>query len=267
MSPLSFQPNLALSPRLAVIALGCVLSVGSGFAQEAAQVDASIELSESRAALEITQDKLKALTSRLGALDAERVVLVESLAEAKSENASLRKQFAELTLQLEARGGALASGDQRVLEDRLLKAVRNYDLAQDEVERLSNRLVRLSEVLVTVAESSGMPDDSPGQAMVDNELSQTNQLLTETASGESNAIHDGRVVSLEPSIGLIVLNAGRKQGFRIGMPIEISRTGRYVASATVIDVRDQIAGALLSEVRADSGDVKLGDQAAPQPQL
>lgn len=273
MKSLFLQNYQACSTRLAATALGCALVAGSGMAQDVVPGKEVVELVEARAALKITQERLAETNKRFAVLDGERAALVEAFAKTKEENSLLRKQFAELTLQMEARGGALASGDAKVLEERLLKAVRNYDLAQDEADRLGEQLIRLSEVAVTFSQSVGLAEDAPARAMLEAELDNANRVLAETSAlqpveeGAPRIAGDSRVVSLDPSIGLVVLNVGRDQGFRVGMPIEISRTGQYVASATVIDVRDQIAGALLSEVRDDAGDVELGDQAAPQPQF
>ena len=49
------------------------------------------------------------------------------------------------------------------------------------------------------------------------------------------------------------------------MPLELLRVDRPIASATVVDVRDSICGAVISELIIDAADdVKVGDRVRPQ---
>ena len=71
---------------------------------------------------------------------------------------------------------------------------------------------------------------------------------------------------MDPEIGLIVLNVGRKGGVRVGMPLEILRTDRRIGTALVVDVRDSICGAVLNKLVSENDDVKIGDRIQPRPQ-
>jgi len=66
-------------------------------------------------------------------------------------------------------------------------------------------------------------------------------------------------VSIDSSIGLVVFDAGRASGLRVGTPVTVQRGERPLYSALVVDVRDSIAGAVLQDRFADSGDVEIGD--------
>ncbi|MEQ1842238.1 MAG: hypothetical protein ABL994_17670, partial [Verrucomicrobiales bacterium] len=58
---------------------------------------------------------------------------------------------------------------------------------------------------------------------------------------------------------LIVLNAGRRSGIRVGTPIAVLRGEKPVYSAMVVDVRDAISGAVLQDRMVAEGDVEVGD--------
>ncbi|HRX56607.1 MAG TPA: hypothetical protein P5016_18980, partial [Verrucomicrobiales bacterium] len=73
-------------------------------------------------------------------------------------------------------------------------------------------------------------------------------------------ISQGRVVSVDPKIGLVVLNLGQTSGMRVGMPLAVYREDRAVGSILVVDVRDSIAGALVRERSQSGEDVKVGDR-------
>ena len=237
----------------AVMACGCVF--GSAMAQDQAR----LEVEELTTALKATQ-------KQLARSEKERQALLEAATKAKVESADLRKAFTELSLRLEARGESL-NAEGRSLEERLLKAVRNYDLSQSEVEQLAAQLLRLSEAAMT---SQDVPSEATAKlltAEVEVALALVTSIESRLAPAASvDGFASGRVVSLEPSIGLVVMNIGKKSGTLVGMPLEVLRDGRQVAIATVVDVRDEISGAVLSELVSTTGSVKIGDMVRPRPQ-
>jgi hypothetical protein len=64
---------------------------------------------------------------------------------------------------------------------------------------------------------------------------------------------------LENDLGLIVFDAGRQSGLRVGTPVTVLRGDRPLYSALIVDVRDSLSGAVLQDRMADAGDVEIGD--------
>jgi hypothetical protein len=75
----------------------------------------------------------------------------------------------------------------------------------------------------TVADTGGMPGGLGGNAL----------------AGEK------AVAAVNRELGVVVLNAGRRQGVKTGMQFAIVRAGRKVAQVRVIEARDMMAGAVV----------------------
>ncbi len=79
--------------------------------------------------LSIAQESLKALTS--------------SLAESNADAEELRRKYSDLELRMEALGLASANKDRAKLEQRLLAAVSDLQLAQKERDDYRDQMLRL----------------------------------------------------------------------------------------------------------------------------
>ena len=69
------------------------------------------------------------------------------------------------------------------------------------------------------------------------------------------------VLDANPELAMVVLNAGSWREVRPGMAFAVRREGRTVAHAVVIDVREQIAGALVEKVLVKGEWPVAGDRA------
>ncbi|MFV1994139.1 MAG: hypothetical protein ACC661_01785, partial [Verrucomicrobiales bacterium] len=85
-------------------------------------------------------------------------------------------------------------------------------------------------------------------------------------TGGERGLESGRVIGLKPEYGLVVLDIGNESGVQVGMPLEVIRSDRVIASALVIDVRSAICGAVIRELAAKDDFVKTGDQVRLQAQ-
>lgn len=232
-------------------ALAGLWTVG-GFAQEA--VGESLELREVRAALQVAQERAEEAESR-------RRALVESLAEAVRVSEEQMAAARETELRLQALGVDAISSDGNSLEQRLLKAVRDLDIAHQEKERQAKAMRGLSETFLKVLKASTKLD-AKVRTEAENALAAANAAL---APASGNAAQDpadlskARVVSIDGGIGLVVFDAGRRSGLRVGTPIAVLREDRPLYSALVVDVRDSIAGAVLQDRLAEAGEVEIGD--------
>ena len=70
-----------------------------------------------------------------------------------------------------------------------------------------------------------------------------------------------RIVDIDKESQLLVLDAGRKQGIKIGMKFKINRKGQEIGVATIMDIRSHIAGAFLHDALTGSTPVQVGDKA------
>lgn len=267
----------AIASAIAVLVAVALLLVGGGASVGVAQqVDlpqtargaASVEVLELRAALQVAQKQLQAEKDRIADAEYQRKVLAQSLAAANAEAKSHRDSYSELLLKLEGLGVDILAADSKGLQSRLLKAVRDRDLLERELGAVTEQLFKLTEVFVSYMQSA-TSDDAEARQSIEAELLATEQVFQQgrnaSASGKVRAIAEGQVVSLDSEIGLVVLNIGKDSGVREGMPLELLRVDRPIASATVVDVRDSICGAVISELIIDAADdVKIGDRVRPQ---
>jgi hypothetical protein len=174
----------------------------------------------------------------------------------------------ETELKLQALGVDLISRDGNSLEQRLLKSVRDLDIAQQEIERQSSAIRRLSESCLKLLKSAPALD-AKVRAEAESSLAAANAALAPLAESKEGPadLSAARVVSIDNSIGLVVFDAGRPTGLRVGTPVAFLRGERTLYSALVVDVRDAIAGAVLQDRLGDSGDVQVGDgiRLLPEP--
>lgn len=230
----------------------------------------SIELEELKTALAVARKQLDEERVRANALDETRKALAESLAAANSEARRERAAYQDLLIKMEAMGVDLLNIDEKSLQQRLLKAVRAAELEREQSGKLAQQLIELSEAVAGYLKTAGTGGDAEAstKSALETELQSTDVVLGLRAPKASKApvtVSRGKVVSMDPEIGLIVLNVGRKGGARVGMPIEILRTDRPIGSAMVVDVRDSICGAVLNELVSENDDVRIGDRIQPKP--
>lgn len=191
--------------------------------------------------------------------------LTETLAVANAECEVFRRQSGELKLRMEALGLAAVGDNKEALEQRLLQSVRDLALVRDEKDVLAERLVALSEsVLLYMKTASG--SDPKLRAEIEGQLREANQSVDEAAKKDAAPnteapadLTNGRVLSFKEEYSLIVVNLGSRAGVKIGTPFLVTRDGKRVAKARVIDVRDRYSGAVIEEYSSPTEKVKVGD--------
>jgi hypothetical protein len=263
------KPESSRTARLAALSTACLLLLASGSAVSRAQQgsEESVEVRELRAALKVAQDQAAAERKRADGIEAQRKVLAESLAEAVRVSEEQAAAAREHQLTLQSFGVDLFTKDENSLEKRLLKAVRDLDIAQQELERRSAVLHRLSESFLKVLKDA--PDlGAPLRTEAEKVLAEANAALSEGEEGADpvTEISRARIVSIDAAIGLVVFDAGRESGLRVGTPVTIHRGDRPLYSALVVDVRDAVSGAVLQDRMAGAGEVEVGDSIRLLPQ-
>ena len=190
--------------------------------------------------------------------------LTQSLAIANSEAELFKRQSAELSLKLQTLGLAGIDEDETRLEQRLLGAVRDLRLSRRENQELKDTLVMQTEtVLAMLATTDGI--DAEIRSTLESQLRKTNEVLGVTPGVASTeavepTLSEGMIVDMREDLSLIVANVGDRHGVKIGMPFQVWRDNKRVATVRVVDVRDRISGAIIQNLESSTNPVKTGDR-------
>jgi hypothetical protein len=185
--------------------------------------------------------------------------LTDSLAASNVEAEVFRRRYSDLQLRMEALGLEGANKDRAKLEQRLLNAVSDLRLSENEREQFRDQTLRLGEAVLHLLKTS-TGGDAQARMEVEAELRRSNELAAKSQeSAEQTAtLMDGRVISVKEEWSLVVGNIGEKQGVKMGMPMRVMRADKLIATLRVVDVRQRICGAVIQEM--GSGKIKVGDR-------
>jgi hypothetical protein len=209
---------------------------------------ATVENEELLKQLSIAQESMKALTS--------------SLAESNAEAEELRRKYSDLQLRMEALGLASANKDRAKLEQRLLAAVSDLQLAQKTRDAYRDQMLRLNEAILRYIKTS-QGDDAQARMDLETQLRSTNELVTKSTNppeAPEPGLMDGSVISVKQEWSFVVGNLGEKHGVKIGMPMRVMRDDRKIATLRVVDVRQKICGAVVQEMDSKKEKIKVGDR-------
>lgn len=214
-----------------------------------ATAEASLQENEQlQKQLSIAQESLRALTS--------------SLAESNAQAEELRRKYSDLELRMEALGLASANKDRAKLEQRLLAAVSDLQLAQKERDEYRDQMLRLNEAVLCYLQTS-QSGDAKARMDVEAQLRSINTLIRKSTSApdqpEPSSMY-GSVISVKEEWSFVVGNLGEKRGVKIGMPMRVMRDDRNVASLRVVDVRQKICGAVIQEMDSNKEKIRVGDR-------
>ncbi len=197
--------------------------------------------------LSIQQESLKTLTT--------------SLAESNAEAELFRRKYSDLELRMEALGLQSADKDRTKLEQRLLAAVSDLQLAQKERDSFRDQVLRLNESMFRYLQTS-QGGDAQARMEVEAQLRGTNELVAKLTGRPDPVpgLMDGSVISVKNEWSFVVGNLGETQGVKIGMPMRIMRGDRKIASVRVVDVRQKICGAVIQQMDSAKEKIKVGDR-------
>jgi hypothetical protein len=184
--------------------------------------------------------------------------LTSSLAESNAEAELFRRKFANLELRMEALGLASASKDRAKLEQRLLTAVSDLQLAQKERDQYRDQMMQLSEAMLRYLKTAE-GGDAQARMDVEAQLRSMNALeKSSKAQPTTGSLLDGSVIGLKEEWSFVVGNFGAREGVKIGMPLRVKRGDKVVARLRVVDVRERICGAIIQESGKEK--IKVGDR-------
>jgi hypothetical protein len=204
---------------------------------------------ELRRQLSIARESLQTLTS--------------SLAESNAEAEVFRRKFSDLQLRMEALGLESANKDRAKLEQRLLAAVSDLQLAETERDDFRDQMLRLNEAILRYLKTS-QGGDAQARMDVEAQLRRMNELVAKsndkTPASTQPTLMDGSVISVKDEWSFVVGNVGQRQGVKIGMPLRVMRGERKIATLRVIDVRQKICGAVIEKMDSAKDKIKVGDR-------
>jgi hypothetical protein len=204
---------------------------------------------ELRRQLSIQQESVKTLTT--------------SLAESNAEAELFRRKYSDLELRMEALGLESANKDRAKLEQRLLTAVSDLQLAHKDRDEFRDQMLRLNESMLRYLKTS-QGGDAQARMDMETQLRKTNELATRSTRtpppSAQPSLMDGSVISVKDEWSFVVANIGEKQGVKIGMPLRVMRGDKKIATLRVVDVRQRICGAVIQEMDSGKEKIKVGDR-------
>jgi hypothetical protein len=185
--------------------------------------------------------------------------LTDSLAASNVEAETFRRKYSDLQLRIEALGLDSASGDRAKLEQRLLSAVSDLRLMEQEREKYRDQMLGLSEAVIHLLKTS-TGGDALARMEVEAQLRGSSELAAKQRNSpeETATLMDARVISVKEEWSLVVGNIGEKQGVKMGMPMRVMRADKLIATLRVVDVRQRICGAVVQEMGSEK--IKVGDR-------
>src|SRR5439155_23258391 len=136
--------------------------------------------------------------------------VTSSLAESNAEAEELRRKYSDLQLRMEALGLTSANKDRAKLEQRLLSAVSDLQLAQKARDDYRDQMLRLNEAILRYLKTS-QGGDAQARMDVETQLRSTNDLVTRSTNVSGLAeptLMDGSVISVKEEWSFVVGNVG-----------------------------------------------------------
>jgi len=196
-------------------------------------------------------------------LEARVKTLTENLARANTESEYFRQQWQELRLRNEALGIEALTVDERKLEDKLVQAVK--ELYQSEMKRrealqLIDKLLASTELMLRTA-----PNYDP-KVRADYEVA--SRAAKDYMAGHDGAaiplavsLSDGRIADINQELNTVVLNLGKSQGVKEGMPFSIYQNNVRVGTVKIVLARDLVSAGMVEDLRPNTT-LKVGDRVA-----
>ena len=254
----------ALTSRIiALPALLVAVVVASGVRAQGQQ-PSNLEMVELKAQLETSARLVTELETKLAAEKARTASLTQSLATATSQATQAMESYKRLRELMEGLGVGALEGSTDQVQDRLLSALKDLRLVDEQKQKVSEALMSLSEATLAYVKTS-QSSDPEARKKLDQVLDAAEQVVrTANATGTAEAgpgdLHNARVVSYTSEQGVVVFNLGARDGVKVGMPFTVFREDRPIAKALVVDVRKSICGAVVQDVINNKVPVQIGDR-------
>ena len=244
-----------LKYRLSCAAAGSLAAVCLGLSVQGVQGQGGgdLRLKEADVTIESLFAEIDQLKKALVESEAKAGSLGEALASANAESAHFQEAYKRIRLQMEALGVSVLDADARAIERRLLQAVNDIRLLQDENNGLRAEVHNLTEALLLFMKSSVGAEPEARKLAEEAVATAEAKLLDDKlpTQEERGDLSSATIISKKEEFGLVVLNVGSKHGVREGMPFRVVRKDRPIGTVMVVDVRDKISGAVVQTIVKD----------------
>ena len=229
-------------PALLAAAVACAPLAGGQ--------DPAFDAAEARTALKAALSQNAELQERLAAEKTANNAMAVKVGILSAEASAAREELSDIKRRAEAVGPA---GDTRGLEQRVLDALNDLRLTRELQAATQDRLHQLAEAvqayLIADAETAPVLRVSLQEALA-SATAPAPAATLESAPSPAR-IESSRVVSVKPDQRLLVVNAGRLAGMKLGTPLRIYRNDRPLASAVVVEVRSALSGTLVTQLEGE----------------
>ncbi|MEM1084496.1 MAG: hypothetical protein AAGI48_10310 [Verrucomicrobiota bacterium] len=204
------------------------------------------------------QSETAELENIIGELQRRNKALEQGIASANRAEKEASEQLAQVRRQLEALGRDLLDGG----DERLIEATADIQILNERISRLQDGAMQLSGA-VTEYLGTAVAADPDARLRLETAMRELDEVLglrqKPAPTAQSGTARSGKVMSIDPESGLLVLNIGEQQGTQIGTIYRLRRGDQYYGTAIIADVRRSIAGAFVESLDANQGPVRLGD--------
>ena len=200
------------------------------------------------------------LMRRIERLEKQNATLRISYAQARKDADEASSKLMEIRTRMDALGGAALGNS----EERLVQAVSDLEILNQRVQKTEQASVKLSGAIIAYMKQA-ISEDSGSRAAVESSLRELDSVLgfrQQPARDGAGNPSESLVLSIDTDSGLLVLNAGRTAGMRVGMPLQVARGAQTIGEAVVTDVRKEVSGALIQKLQTPTEAVRVGDSAS-----
>jgi hypothetical protein len=184
----------------------------------------------------------------------------EALAAANLELESIREELSRTRLQIEALGLSALDPDARAIQERLAKALGELSVSRRTIRSLTESHEQLLEAGAALVAD---PQSTSSRTVFQQVMKQAGDMRRKaTEAPSAPSLESARIVSYKSELSLAVVSAGRLAGLRPGTPMVVRRGDQVVASGLVVDIRDNVAGLLITG--GQNSGVRAGDSVRPR---
>lgn len=247
-----------------VSSLLMALAMGSGGVCKAQQ--GNLELLELKTTLEVSARRISDLEAQIAAQRAQNTAITQSLTSVTNEANQSREGYEKLRGLMEGLGISALEGNGDPTRERMIAALSDLRLVDDQKRKLSDALVALSEASLNLAKAA-QGVDPVALKKLDDSLALADQAIrASTSVGSQDAaaidLHQAKVIAMKSEAGVAVLNVGSKDGVKVGMPFAVYRQDKPVAKVMVVDVRKSVSGVVVQQLANNANPVQIGDRGA-----
>ena len=190
-------------------------------------------------------------------------IAVDELAMAQAEAKAYREAWLELKRRDEVLGLTALSPEVHDAQDKVARLSGELIRAQKDRGTLVQKAEKLIEASIRWAGENDSTQKASARA--DFESLKRDFLAAVRNAGEArplaSGVTDAQVVAVDRKQQALVLNLGRAQGAREGMPFRILRGDKVVGSCRLIEVRELISAGMTEQLQQGT-ELKVGDRAA-----